>query len=207
MASSSSANSCCPPLASADAIVVHHDRSRSSFSHCVVLVLLALTLVLYHRERLGKPDLTETQLCQYFRDNLKKDSTDDYFNLEDWDKSDYQNRCIVTGLSKDTTIEELDELFCKAGKIVESKIIKDKKSGEFEGFGFVSFEYEMSMFDVIQLFNGHVLGGHTLTVFKSINHGYPGTKDRRRSDVPPGTKDDEGPHSADAHGSSGDSKL
>ncbi|KAK7259198.1 hypothetical protein RIF29_24798 [Crotalaria pallida] len=168
-------------------------------------------LLQYHRARLGNPDLTETQLCQYFRDNLKRDATDDDFNLEDWDiewsredsrcylaakgapQPHYQNRCIVTGLSKDTTIEELDDLFGRAGMIVESKIMKDKKTGESDGYGFVSFEYEKCMFDAIQLLNGHVLRGHTLTVFESINRGYPGTKDRSRSDVPPGTKDDDVP--------------
>ncbi|KAK7266019.1 hypothetical protein RIF29_18658 [Crotalaria pallida] len=48
-------------------------------------------------------------------------------------------------------------------------------------------------FDAIPLFNDHLLRGHTLTVFKSINRGYPRTKDRSRSDVPPGTKDDDVP--------------
>ncbi|KAK7266035.1 hypothetical protein RIF29_18674 [Crotalaria pallida] len=216
---SSSANSCCPRPASDDAVVVR-DGSMASFSSSSVschdfkeccpcpsrpyprrppppppradddnvsdygvsdeeddcFCIPFPWLLEYHRERLGKPDLTETQLCQYFRDNLKRDATDDDFNLEDWD-------------------QEWSEEDSVSGKIVESKIIKDKKSGECEGFGFVSFEYEKSMFDAIQLLNGHVLRGHTLTVFKSINRGYPGTKD------------DEGPHSADAHGSSGDSKL
>ncbi|KAK7266018.1 hypothetical protein RIF29_18657 [Crotalaria pallida] len=100
-------------------------------------------------------------------------STVDDFNLEDWDiewsredsrcylaakgapQPHYQNRCIVTGLSKDTTIEELDDLFGRAGTIVESRIMKDKKSGESDGYGFVSFEYEKCLFDVIQLLNGH----------------------------------------------------
>ncbi|KAK7266036.1 hypothetical protein RIF29_18675 [Crotalaria pallida] len=136
-------------------------------------------LLQYHRERLGKPDMTETQLWDYFHENLK--IPDDDFDINDWtqETSMEDDRCFLETKGRPHPRhhdEELDNLFSRAGKMVESKIIKDRKTGESEGFGFVSFEYEKSMFDAIQLFNGHVLRGHTLTVFESDSRFPPEPK-------------------------------
>ncbi|KAK7281568.1 hypothetical protein RIF29_09675 [Crotalaria pallida] len=59
---------CCPPPAAAGGVVFDEGVSDDEdVCFCVPFPWL----LQYHGERLGKPDLTETQLWDYFREDLK----------------------------------------------------------------------------------------------------------------------------------------
>ncbi|KAK7287043.1 hypothetical protein RIF29_00025 [Crotalaria pallida] len=106
----------------------------------------------------------------------------------------YANRCIVTGLSKNVKIDEVNEVFSQYGEIVESKIITDYHTGLSKGFGFVSFKYEQWMLDACHGLNGKKLGDNNITVYKARLSRCPGTKDivddQGRPARPPETKQD-----------------
>ncbi|KAK7266041.1 hypothetical protein RIF29_18680 [Crotalaria pallida] len=118
---------------------------------------------------------------------------------------EYDNRCVVTGLSKNAKIEQLNKLFSQYGEIVESKIITDLDTGEPMGYGFVSFKYQQWMFDAVKGLNGNKLGDDTITVYASKLRGSPGYKDIRDDQGrfharPPGTKHEKEHDKEDADG-------
>ncbi|KAF8043172.1 hypothetical protein BT93_A1497 [Corymbia citriodora subsp. variegata] len=49
-------------------------------------------------------------------------------------------KLFVSGLSRITTDDKLQEAFAPFGKLVEAKIITDRMSGRSKGFGFVTYE-------------------------------------------------------------------
>ena len=78
-----------------------------------------------------------------------------------------QKKLYVGGLSYNTDVEEVRELFIQAGEVVSANIIKDKFTNQSRGFVFVEMATEEQAAEAIKMFNGKELGGRTLTVNES----------------------------------------
>jgi RNA recognition motif-containing protein len=95
-----------------------------------------------------------------------------------------QKKLYVGGLSYNTDVDQIRELFVQAGEVVSANIIKDKFTDQSRGFGFVEMATEEQAAEAIKMFNGKELGGRTLTVnesrpqekrnFSGRNDGYKG---------------------------------
>jgi cold-inducible RNA-binding protein len=51
-----------------------------------------------------------------------------------------QNKIYVGNLSFDTIASDLEEFFSQYGKIVDTKLIKDRDTDKSKGFGFITFD-------------------------------------------------------------------
>ncbi len=78
-----------------------------------------------------------------------------------------QKKLYVGGLSYNTDVEEIQQLFVQAGEVISATIIKDKFTNQSRGFGFVEMATEEQAAEAIKLFNGKELGGRSLTVNES----------------------------------------
>jgi len=78
-----------------------------------------------------------------------------------------QKKLFVGGLSYNTEVDEVRELFAQAGEVVSANIIKDKFTNQSRGFGFVEMATEEQASQAIKLLNGKELGGRNLVVNES----------------------------------------
>ncbi len=78
-----------------------------------------------------------------------------------------QKKLFVGGLSYNTDVEEVRELFVQAGEVISANIIKDKFTNQSRGFGFVEMATEAQAAEAIKMFNGKELGGRNLVVNES----------------------------------------
>ncbi len=78
-----------------------------------------------------------------------------------------QKKLFVGGLSYNTDVEEVRELFSQAGEVVSANIIHDKFTNQSRGFGFVEMSTEEQAAEAIKRFNGYSLGGRSLVVNES----------------------------------------
>jgi len=78
-----------------------------------------------------------------------------------------QKKLFVGGLSYNTEVDEVRELFAQAGEVVSANIIKDKFTNQSRGFGFVEMATEEQASQAIKLFNGKELNGRNLVVNES----------------------------------------
>lgn len=81
---------------------------------------------------------------------------------------------MVIGLGWVTSEQELESAFSQFGEIIECEIINDRDTGRSMGFGFVTFNDEKSMRDVIEEMNGKELDGRDITVKEAKSRGGPG---------------------------------
>lgn len=73
-------------------------------------------------------------------------------------------KIYVGNLSKSTTREELEVLFAQAGEVTVAEVIKDRKSGESKGFGFVTMSAQLEADKAVSMFNSYSLSGSVLKV-------------------------------------------
>lgn len=73
-------------------------------------------------------------------------------------------KLYVGGLPYSTTQDDLKSEFSKAGAVSSAMVIMDKMTGRSKGFGFVEFESDEDASKAIEMFNGQMLGGRSLTV-------------------------------------------
>lgn len=73
-------------------------------------------------------------------------------------------KLYVGGLSYNTTQDNLQNEFSKAGAVTSATVIMDKMTGRSKGFGFVEFESDEDATKAIEMFNGKMLDGRSLTV-------------------------------------------
>lgn len=73
-------------------------------------------------------------------------------------------RIYVGNLSKSTTQQELNTLFAQAGNVTTAEIIKERKSGESKGFGFVTMSEQSEADKAISMFNAYTFSDHALKV-------------------------------------------
>ena len=78
-----------------------------------------------------------------------------------------QKKLFVGGLSYNTDVEEVRELFSQAGEVISANIIHDKFTNQSRGFGFVEMSTEEQAAEAIKRFNGYSLGGRNLVVNES----------------------------------------
>ena len=78
-------------------------------------------------------------------------------------------KLYVGNLSKSTTQDDLNTLFAQAGKVISVEVIKNRKSGESKGFAFVTMSTQSEANRVINMFNLHLLSGHTLSIGLAIS--------------------------------------
>lgn len=78
-----------------------------------------------------------------------------------------QKKLFVGGLSYNTDVEEMRDLFAQAGEVISANIIKDKFTNQSRGFGFVEMSTEEQAADAIKRFNGTLMGGRNLVVNES----------------------------------------
>jgi len=73
-------------------------------------------------------------------------------------------KLYVGNLSKTTTQEELNALFTQAGEVTAAELVKDRKSGESRGFGFVTMSAQSEADKAVSMFNAYSLSDHALKV-------------------------------------------
>lgn len=73
-------------------------------------------------------------------------------------------KLYVGGLSYSTSQEALKDEFSKAGAVSSATVIMDKMTGRSKGFGFVEYESDEDAAKAMEMFNGKMLDGRTLTV-------------------------------------------
>lgn len=78
-----------------------------------------------------------------------------------------QKKLFVGGLSYNTDVDELRDLFAQAGEVVSANIIRDKFTNQSRGFGFVEMATEAEATEAMRRFNGYELGGRNLVVNES----------------------------------------
>ena len=78
-----------------------------------------------------------------------------------------QKKLFVGGLSYNTEVDEIRDLFAQAGEVVSANIIRDKFTNQSRGFGFVEMATEEQAAEAIKRFNGVLVGGRNLVVNES----------------------------------------
>jgi RNA recognition motif-containing protein len=73
----------------------------------------------------------------------------------------------IGNIPRQSTEEELKELFSSFGEVTKVNIIKDKFTGESRGFGFIEMADEESADNAINELNGQDFQGRALTVSKA----------------------------------------
>jgi nucleolin len=73
-------------------------------------------------------------------------------------------RLYIGNLSRSTVQDELSALFAQAGRVLSVEVIKERKSGESMGFGFVTMSTLIEADRAVSMFNLFLFGGHTLNV-------------------------------------------
>jgi RNA recognition motif-containing protein len=89
------------------------------------------------------------------------------FSVNQIGEKTLQKKLFVGGLSYNTDVEEIRELFAQAGEVLSANIIRDKFTNQSRGFGFVEMATEEQAVEAIKRFNGTSLGGRTLVVNES----------------------------------------
>lgn len=70
----------------------------------------------------------------------------------------------VGNLSKSTTQEELSSLFAQAGEVTAINVIKNRKSGESNGFAFIKMSAQSEADRAVSMFNAFPLNDHYMRV-------------------------------------------
>ena len=73
-------------------------------------------------------------------------------------------KLYVGNLAYQTSSEDLQQLFAKAGTVETASVVEDRETGRSRGFGFVEMSSKEEGAAAIQQFNGQELGGRALNV-------------------------------------------
>ncbi len=75
-----------------------------------------------------------------------------------------QTKLYVGNLSYETTEDDLRRLFSMAGTVNQVAMIKDRDTGSFKGFAFITMNSEEEANKAVERFNGHSIGSRELKV-------------------------------------------
>lgn len=73
-------------------------------------------------------------------------------------------KLYVGNLTFQTTSQDLQDLFAKAGTVQSASVVEDRETGRSRGFGFVEMSSNEEAAAAIDQFNGKDLGGRALKV-------------------------------------------
>ena len=73
-------------------------------------------------------------------------------------------KLFVGNLAKSTTQEELLTLFTQVGEVMEVDLYKDRKSGESNGFAFITMSARSEADKAVSVFNTYFLSDHHIKV-------------------------------------------
>jgi RNA recognition motif-containing protein len=73
-------------------------------------------------------------------------------------------KLFVGNLAKSTTQEDLHTLFTPVGEVVEVDLYKDRKSGESNGFAFITMSAQSEADKAVSVFNTYFLSEHHIKV-------------------------------------------
>src|SRR5260370_40386382 len=73
-------------------------------------------------------------------------------------------KLYVGNLAFQTTSQELQEMFAKAGTVESASVVEDRETGRSRGFAFVEMSTKEEATSAIDQFNGKELGGRALKV-------------------------------------------
>ena len=73
-------------------------------------------------------------------------------------------KLYVGNLAYQTSSDDLQQLFAKAGTVETASVVEDRETGRSRGFGFVEMSSKEEGDAAIQQFNGHEIGGRALNV-------------------------------------------
>jgi RNA recognition motif-containing protein len=76
-------------------------------------------------------------------------------------------KLYIGNLSYDTTEEELRTLFSGVGTVTSVALIKDRKSGQSKGFGFIEMSSQSEAEEAIKTLNGTNFGSREIKVNKA----------------------------------------
>ncbi|VVB09387.1 unnamed protein product [Arabis nemorensis] len=88
---------------------------------------------------------------------------------------DSAGKIFVGGLARETTSAEFVKHFEKYGEITDSVIMKDRKTGQPRGFGFVTYADSSVVDKVIQ--DNHILNGKQVEIKRTIPRGSVSSND------------------------------
>lgn len=77
-------------------------------------------------------------------------------------------RIYLAGLSPVTSAHHLHELCAPYGTVKSASVIKNRKTGQWIGCGFVDMASPEEAMEVILILNGTWLNGQTLEVFSAL---------------------------------------
>lgn len=84
-------------------------------------------------------------------------------------------KIFVGGLARETTSVQFVKHFGKYGEITDSVIMKDRRTGQPRGFGFVTYADPTVVDKVIQ--DNHIINGKQVEIKRTIPKGMGGSKD------------------------------
>jgi cold-inducible RNA-binding protein len=73
-------------------------------------------------------------------------------------------KLYVGNLAFQTSSDDLQQLFAKAGTVETASVVEDRDTGRSRGFGFVEMSSKEEGQKAIEQFNGQDLGGRALNV-------------------------------------------
>jgi cold-inducible RNA-binding protein len=73
-------------------------------------------------------------------------------------------KLYVGNLAFQTSSDDLQQLFAKAGTVETASVVEDRETGRSRGFGFVEMSSKEEGQKAIEQFNGQDLGGRALNV-------------------------------------------
>ena len=75
-----------------------------------------------------------------------------------------ESEIYVGNLSRSTTQEELKVLFSRAGDVTFIDLVKNRKSGDSNGFAFITMSAQSEADKAVSMFNAYSLNDHSLRV-------------------------------------------
>ena len=83
----------------------------------------------------------------------------------------------IGNLAFSVTQDDLRTLFAEFGEVQEAKVIKDQRSNQSKGFGFVEMPSNSEADQAIKALNGKFIGGRNI----KVNPADSGRKKKKRS--------------------------